>query len=136
MGYDMINKKNEKATLYLADLWGYDRIEAFDVSWSFEKYVKFQKATRVEYTIRGKRKRKTAMITTVSLVILDGWGHPEPPPRYSPPERMSAQVTVLTTRRSSCDPEWQNEFDAFLRGYLEGSKTRVLLDLRKYDQIV
>ena len=130
----MTNKQNEKATLYLADLWGHDRIEASNVSWSFEKYVEFQKAARVEYTIRGKRKRKTAMITTGSLVILDGWGHPEPPPRYSPPERMSAQVTVLATRRDSCDPEWQNEFDAFLHDYLEGSKAFVLLDLRKYDQ--
>jgi hypothetical protein len=124
---------HEKSTLYLADLWGYDRIEASDVTWRFEKYAQFPKAARVEYTVRGKRKRQTAMITTVPLVVLDGWGHPQPPPKFGPPERVAGQTTAQTTRRLSCDPEWQNEFDAFLHGYLEGSKTRVLLDLRKHE---
>jgi hypothetical protein len=55
---------NERATLYLADLWGYDRVEASDVRWRFEKYAQFARAARVEYTVRGKRMRQTAMITT------------------------------------------------------------------------
>jgi hypothetical protein len=123
----------EKATLYLADLWGYDRIEASDVTWRFEKYAQFPNAVRVEYTVRGKSNRQTAMITTIPLIVLDGWGHPEPPPKFGPPERVTGEATTETTRRLSCDPEWQNEFNAFLYGYLEGSKTRVLLDLRKHD---
>jgi hypothetical protein len=124
---------HKKATLYLAGLWSYDRIEASDVTWRFERYAQFPNAARVEYTVRGKRKRQTAMITTVSLVILDGWGHPEPPPKFGPPKRITEHATAQTTRRLSCDAEWHNEFDAFLYGYLEGSGTRVLLDLRGHD---
>ena len=70
----MTNSLYGRATLYLADLWGYDRIEASDVTWRFEKYAQFTNAARVEYTVRGKRRRQTAMIKTVPLVVLDGWG--------------------------------------------------------------
>jgi hypothetical protein len=129
----MSTNLHEKATLYLADLWGYGRVEACNLTWRFEKYAQFPNAARVEYTVRGKRKRQTAMITTVPLVVLDGWGHPDPPAKFGPPEPTAGNLTAQSTRRLSCDPEWQNEFDAFLYGYLEGSKARVLLDLRKHD---
>ena len=129
----MSSNLHEKATLYFADLWGYDRVEACNLTWRFEKYAQFPNAARVEYTVRGKRKRQATMITTVPLVVLDGWGHPDPPPKLGPPEPTAGNLTVQTTRRLSCDPEWQNEFDAFLYGYLKGSKARVLLDLRKHD---
>jgi len=129
----MTTDLHEKATLYLGVLWGYDRIEACDVTWRFEKYAQYPNAARVEYTIRGKRKQQTAMITTVPLVILDGWGHPDPPPKYTPLERISGHALAQTTRRLACDPEWENEFNAFLYGYLAGLKTKVLMDFRKHD---
>ncbi|MGB8368373.1 MAG: hypothetical protein ACLPYZ_18085 [Limisphaerales bacterium] len=131
----MNNIHHEKATLYLADdLWSYDRIEASDVTWRFEKYAQFPNAARLEYTVRGKKKRQTAMITTIPLVVLDGWDHPVPPPKLAPSKPVTGKgYTTQTTRRRACDPEWQAEFDAFLYGYLAGSKARVLLDLRKHD---
>lgn len=121
-----------QATFYLGDLWGYDRIEVRDVNWSFETYAQFASAVRVEYTERGKRKRKTAMITTVPLIILQGWGHPEPPPKWTSPSSEDGSGLVQTTRRLSCDPEWQHEFDAFLAGYLAGSHAVVLADFRMH----
>jgi len=129
----MNTKPHEKVTLYLADMWGYDRIEASNVTWRFERYAQFSNAARVEYTVRGRRKQQTAMITTVPLVVLEGWAHPEPPPKFGPPERITGKAVAQATRRPSCDPEWQKEFDAFLYGYLEGSQAGVLLDMRKYD---
>jgi hypothetical protein len=126
---------HEKATLYLGDLWGYDRIEARDVTWRFEPYAQYSKAARVEYTPRGKRKRKTAIITTVPLVILEGWDHPVPPAKYGPIERISENVVMRSTRRLSCDHEWENEFQAFLEGYLAGSHATVLVDFRKHDPL-
>jgi hypothetical protein len=133
MFHNVSTNLHEKATLYLPDLWAYDRVEACNLTWRFEKYAQFPNAARLEYTVRGKRKRQTAMITTVPLVVLDGWGHPDPPPKFGPPEPAAGDLTVQSTRRRSCDPEWQNEFDAFLYGYLQGSKAQVLLDLRKHD---
>ena len=129
----MSNILHEKATLYLAGLWGYDRVEASDVTWRFQKHVQFPNAARLEYTVRGKRKRQTAIVTTVPVVVLDGWGHPAPPPMYGPPTTTGRDYTTQKSRRLSCDSEWQTEFDAFLYGYLQGSKARVLLDLRKHD---
>lgn len=132
MSFDRII--HEKVTLYLGDLWGYDRIEARDVSWIFEPYAQYRNAVRVEYTVRGKHKRETAIITKIPpLLILDGWGHPNPPPKYSQPEPISENAVVQSTRRLSCDPEWENEFNAFLNGYLAGSKATVLSDFRKHD---
>lgn len=121
-----------KTTLYLADLWAYDRVEVCNLTWRFEKYAQFPNAARLEYTVRDKRKRQTKMFTTVPLVVLDGWGHPKPPPKFGP-THYGAAYSTQATRRRSCDPEWQNEFDAFLYGYLQGSKAQVLLDLRKHD---
>ncbi len=117
----------------MADLWGYDRIEVSDVSWGFEKYAQFLNAARVQYTKRGKRKRQTAMVTTIPMVILNGWGHPDPPPKYGPPQKISEHASSQTTRRPGGDPEWANEFNAFLYGYLAGSKATVLIDFRKHD---
>src|SRR5262245_22095797 len=118
----------EKATLYLADLWGYDRIEAKNVTWSVERYARHGSAARVEYTPRGKRKRETAMITTIPLVILEGWDHPDPPNKYGPTQQRSYGVS-RTTRRAGGDPEWDYEFRAFLNGYVAGSQAQVILDL-------
>jgi len=73
------------------------------------------------------------MITTVPLIILNGWGHPDPPPKLGALRRITQDATAQTTRRVSGDPEWRHEFDAFIYGYLAGSKTLVLLDLRKHD---
>lgn len=126
----IMNEIHEKATFYLGDLYGYDRIEACDVSWIFEPHAQYLNAIRVEYTVRGKR--ETAVITKTPLVILDGWGHPDPPPKWSQPKLMSENIAEQTTRRLSCDPEWQNEFNAFLNGYLAGSNATVLSDFRKH----
>lgn len=123
----------KNATFYIGDLHGYDRIEVSDVTWRFEKYAQYPNAARVEYTIRGKRKRKTAMITKIPLIILDGWDHPDPPSKFTSLTQLSQGVNMKTTRRNACDPEWENEFEAFLYGYLAGSKTKVLIDFRKYD---
>lgn len=135
IGNKIMNEIHEKATFYLGDLWGYDRIETRDVSWIFEPYAQHHNAARIEYTVRGKRKRKTAIITTQPLVILDGWGHPDPPPKYSPLEQTSGNFKTQSTRRPSCDPEWEHEFNAFLNGYLAGSKATVLADFRKHGKI-
>jgi hypothetical protein len=134
----MSNNLHEKATLYLViDLWAYERIEVCNVTWRFDKYAQFTNAVRLEYTLRGKRKRQTRIITTNPLVVLGGWDHPLPPPKYDQPKRNSGQGDTIfvkqTTRYLSADPKWDIEFDAFLHEYLERSKARVILDLRKHD---
>ena len=132
---DMSDNLHAKATLYLADdLWSYDRVEVCNLIWRFEKYAQFPNAARLEYMLCGKRKRRTTMITTIPVVVLEGWGHPVPPPKFGSLKYTAGQGCITqTTRRRACDPEWHNEFNAFLYGYLEGSKARVLLDLRKHD---
>ena len=124
---------HEKATLYLSDLWGYDRIEVSNVTWRFECYAQYKNAARVEYTRRGKRKPETAMITNIPLVILGGWDHPAPPAKCGPPKPVGLHAITQTTRRNSCDPEWEHEFSAFLDGYLAGSHAAVLADFRGHD---
>ena len=120
------NNLHEKATLYWAnDLWAYDYIEARNVSWHSPN------TDSIIYTVRNKRKQLVGRITKTPIVILEGWGHPSPPPKFDQPkDNLAHGYTAQTTRIPAGSPIWHVEFDAFLSNYLERSKARVLLDLR------
>ncbi len=126
-----IIKVANKATLYLPDLCGFDRIEANDLAWYLAPYAQYRNAVHVSYVIRGKRKRKKYVFPKGDFVMLDGWEHPDPPDRYGEPKKGKG-YTVLATRRFGGDPEWQHEFRAFLKGYLAGSGAKVLWDSKHH----
>jgi len=112
----------ERVTMYLQGLWGYERTEIQDVSWNTVRHAQHADAIRIEYTERGKRKPQVIVITdSRGLVLLDEWDHPLPPATFVPGDEKDALVRVKQTKRVSCDPEWDREFQALLDGYLAGS---------------
>jgi hypothetical protein len=117
-----------KATLYDGDLWGYKRIEVKDVSWRFVRYAQYNKAIRMTYTVRGKRKQEIKVFTTVGCLLMDGWERPNPPATFGPPK---GDLGARTSRRLSGDSEWESEFQAFLDGYIAGKPdVKILVDCR------
>lgn len=81
----------------------------------------------VEYIPRGARKRREAIQGPhPSLVIIEGWNHPDPPGGWV--------ADGDSSRRGRWDvfaPEWRVEFDAFLTEYLRAnSNVRILGDFR------
>lgn len=131
-----------KATLYMwDDLWAYSKTEVTNLIWSNIKYAQFPNAVKLEYTERGKRKRMNAVITTIPAVVLGGWEHLSPPPKFSAPMEGRKTVkapskggyTIQETRHSVSDERWDVEFDAFLDGYIAKTGAKILLDLRTHN---
>src|SRR2546429_116533 len=95
------------ATIYFGDLWGYHRVETREATWEVIPYAQYRSAIRIDFIRRGKRKRETCILTSrPRAVILAGLGHPDPPSMYGLPKQLSEGTVTLTTRRLSCDPEW------------------------------
>lgn len=59
-----------------------------------------------------------------TLVILEGWGHPDPDSGWLPAEGRMQQA-----KYRSCDPRWTGDFRQMLAGYLEESGAKVVFDV-------
>lgn len=125
---------NNKATVYEQDLWGYRKIEVTNIIWSIVPHAQYANAIKIVYTLRDKRKPSVVIATGGNgIVVLDGWGHPDPPPTFAPKDSQQREQGIRETRRHSCDPEWDSEFKAFLDGYIAGAHPSVLLDTRSHN---
>jgi hypothetical protein len=89
----------------------------------------------VEYVSRGARKQRAAIQRShPSLVIVEGWGHPDSPGGWVVDEDRSApgQWQAFRGRWDMFAPEWLDEFDEFLRQYLGANpNVRILADFRQ-----
>jgi hypothetical protein len=83
----------------------------------------------VEFVRRGARTIRTALQRSrPNLVILEGWGHPEPPAGW-----LSNEDGSLSTKWTLFAPEWRAEMDTFLTQYLQAHPiARVLADFRDH----
>jgi hypothetical protein len=121
-----------KATLYKLDLFGYIRTEVRELTVEFVKYAQYRKAIKVEFIGKGKRKRKDLLETSEStLVILEGWGHPEF--ENNKPSTQSGQIIYTETRFPPFSQEWKEAFDMFLNEYLTKTSSKVFRDYRNHD---
>jgi hypothetical protein len=81
----------------------------------------------VEYVPRGARKTRAAVErSNPSLVILEGWTHPNPPSGW-----VSNGGGMFKAKWPLFAPEWQTEMEVFLSDYRrEHPNVRVLADFR------
>ena len=121
------------------DLWTYSKTEVSNLTWKNTKYAQYPNAVKLEFTVRGKRKGTNAIIKTIPAVVLEGWGHPAPPPKFSAPMlggkslKSPVNMSVQENRHSCLDEKWDVEFDAFLDGYVEKNNVKIILELRNHD---
>lgn len=77
----------------------------------------------VEFVLRGRRKQDACVQrSTATLVILDGWDHPD-----VPDGRFPGRANVRSTRHEIFAPEWRNEMDTFLSEYLRRNQSVVVI---------
>lgn len=126
----------DKVTVYVRSEFGMgvNRIEATRLSVEVRPYAQYPAGIKV--TLLPKRMRKQRGFTQAygpSLVVLEGWGHPEPDGMWDPAsEKTEGDVTTSRARYSACDPRWQSDFDMKIDAYIASGAT-VLYDFRKHN---
>ena len=125
--------QNIKATLYRRGefLGAIHKIEVRAISVTREKYAQYESAVRVEYIEPRQRHARTFVDShKPSVLVLDGWGHPDPDSAFGAEEQTAPGVTLSRSRYLSCDPRWQSDFDAKINAYLAEKSVRVIADMR------
>lgn len=105
------------------------KIEATEATIEIKPYAQYPNAVHV--TFRKPRQRKDRGFVQSyrpSLLVLDGWGHPDPASPWKPISEGCSESKYM-----SCDERWQSDFDAAIEAYIETTGTLVLADFRNHD---
>lgn len=135
MTYHKGNLRAGKATLYLQtegiSLGNIVKVEVREVEVLRRQWAQYPAA--VSYRYKAPRQRNWRGSNSgyrPYLVVLAGWGHPDP---QSPWETVSESpdVTVSKARHSGCSDGWTTDFDGWLSAYLAAHpRVKVLGDYR------
>ena len=126
----------EKVTVYVASEFGLGikKIEATKLSIEVRPYAQYLTGIVVELLPkRMRRMRGFVQSYRPSLVVLEGWNHPDPDGMWDPSTvKTDGDVTTQRARYSACDERWQTDFDAKIDAYIANGAT-VLYDFRKHN---
>jgi hypothetical protein len=127
------NFQAKKATLYVKNefLGNVQRVEVREVRVSRQPWAQYKSAVICKYLLPRKRNwRKRTESYLPYLVVLEGWGHPDPASPWTNIQQGNG-VTTSQGRHSSCSTAWDTDFDGELARYLEANpKAKVLGDYR------
>lgn len=104
------------------------KIECRSLTIRVGPYAQYTNAVTVEFTPKGKRRARTMTQTRADILVLDGFGHPDPDSATVPTVAHTPGVTVERGRYRSCDPRWQGDFDAKIAPYAD----RIVADYRNH----
>ncbi len=115
---------------------GYSQIEVSALTLEQGKWAQYDNAIMGTYT--RKRARRTSMIPaqsySPSLVVLEGWGHPELCKMWDEGTRSEFDGgSSVSARYSSCDPRWSTDLRANLARYVESTGAVVKFDFHGHD---
>jgi len=135
MSYPQGNLRAKKATIYVETegicLGNIRKIEVSEVEVLRKSWAQYPSAVQCRY--KQPRQRKWRGYTEgyrPYLVVLEGWGHPDPDSPWVTVSE-SSDVTVQKSRHSACSGEWGIDFDQKLAAYLEANPgVKVLGDYR------
>jgi len=124
-----------RVTLYFMGGLGYSKIEASSVSLALIAYAQYASAVEVKFVPKGARKERGFVQTfQPSLIVLDGWGHPDPDGIWDESTKREGDgYSTVQAKYRSCDPRWASDFGTKLAGYLESSGAHVLADYRGHN---
>lgn len=125
-----------KVTIYSQSEFGMGvrRCEAKLEDVRVHKYAQYERGITATFIPKGKRKaRQLTQAYGPNMVILEGWGHPEPDSMFLPEEPSNVNpedVMVARGRYSACDSRWQSDFNGKLAAHVERTGAKVLYDFR------
>ena len=126
----------DKVTLYFHGGFGMSKIEATRLKVEVREHAQYARGVYVEFLPKRARKlRGFVQAYGPSLVVLEGWGHPDPDDAFLPEEPGQAEdVTIRRGRYSMCDPRWESDFSKKLSAYLDEKGSEILLhDFRGHE---
>jgi hypothetical protein len=112
------------------------RLEVSSIGHTVGPYAQWTNAVHVCFVPKGARKMREIVETGGSVLILEGWGHPDAPDAYGP--EMPGAAAGVSTRRSrhlSCSAEWQREFDGVIAAHTVTTGATVVADYRSHEMI-
>ncbi len=122
-----------KVTLYFRGGMGYAKIEARAFASGLIPYAQYSSAVEFAFLGKGQRLARGAVQTfQPSLLVLEGWGHPEPGAVYGAEEVTASGAIVRRGRFSACSPGWTTEFDAMIAAHI-ATGAKVVADYRGHD---
>lgn len=127
----------EKVTLYTTSGFGnMVKVEARLKEHGTRKYAQYNSAPFVKY-VKKRARKVTGFVQTFqpTLLIVAGWGHPEPDSMMVADKEPSdiLGVTISRGRYTSFDPQWQKDFDSQFADYLGRDDVEVIADYRGHD---
>ena len=121
----------EKCTIYIGGFMGVSKHEVRSVKAELGRHAQHQEALHLTFTPKGARKPRGVVYDQPYVLVLAGWGHPDPDGMWVDSGEKLGTVTVQHGRYSACDPRWETDFDARIEGYLTSGSAVVLLDARR-----
>ena len=117
-----------KVTVYICGAFGYNKVEATEFSSELGPFAQYKAAVKYQYKPKGKRKLVGAVQSyKPSLLVLDGWGHPDPNDALSP-------VGIgMQSRYLSFDPAYATEFSSMINTYIAERGVTVVADYRNHN---
>jgi hypothetical protein len=127
-----------KSTIYFKSGFGnIVKLEVKLLGHGTKKYAQYSAAPFVQY-IKKRARKPTGFIQTYrpNIVIVDGWGHPEPDSMFLEPEISSTGLAVSKGRYTAFDESWQNDFDLMFDKYVNNNdNVEVIADYREFDSM-
>jgi hypothetical protein len=126
-----------KVTIYYVGEFGMGvrKIEAKEVTICVGPFAQY--ASAIEVTFKAPRQRRSRYFRQTShpsILVLDGWGHPDPEAIFKAPEPgHTPGVTVATAKFTAFDPAWRRNFDRVIGSYIELTGAVVVADYRKHN---
>ncbi len=124
----------EKATIYHGNSFGPRKVEVKAGKARLVQHAQYASAVQVSFIEPRKRQWKGFTEDSPrSLLILKGWGHPDPASPFGPETRSESGLLCSSSRYSCFDPRWGQEFDAMIDVYLAKlPASTVIADYRKH----
>jgi len=114
-----------KVTIYYQGDFGMgiNKIEARDFEFIRKPYAQYPEALYLYYVRKGCRKRLGFVRTSGEfLLVLDGWGHPEPAETFTNEYTGASGLVCQESRYTSFDESWTTEFMRMITQYMERKK--------------
>ncbi|MCR4329066.1 MAG: hypothetical protein NUV65_00795 [Candidatus Roizmanbacteria bacterium] len=107
--------KLEQGTIYKNQMFGFAKIEAKNISIDYVKHAQYDRALRVTFTEKNKRKPERFIEGyNPQVVVLSGFQ------AFDPPSPMESHADgSWRTKYGSYDPQYKIDFDLELKKFLE-----------------
>jgi hypothetical protein len=122
-----------RVTIYLKHwmLGNIVKIECTAVDFAVRPFAQYENAVCGNFRPKGCRKDRSIdpQYSNASLLVLPGWGHPDPANVFDVVSE-SADVRTEQSRYRSHDARWLGDFSAKIDAYMERTGVRPLADYR------